>query len=359
MTTTLTSVQGKAGILASLGRTVCMAALTMTALLNPMVSMAQSSFQFGVVGHSFASNADDAVLRRALADSDNENLAFLIVNGIKASGEPCSDSLYEERRDLLQTSQHGVVVAVAASDWVSCRNQSGNVAIERLNRLRELLFTDEFSLGATRIPLLRQSLMPQFRAYAENARWEFGDILFATINIPVTNNHFVQEGGRNGEFEDRLIANKDWLQRLFKLAAQRRLPGIVLFCDANPLAQPGQRPFLLRGQRDGFAEMRLRINQLAAGYHGKVLLVHGESLKSESSANGIVWHHNLGSLGVASGWVRLKVDNHSTALFALAGNGKNGKSTKNRKSTPIVPQYPASPQLPQSTEQPEPTEQSQ
>jgi hypothetical protein len=365
MTTTPISVQDKAGSLAGFGRAVCLNVLTATALLMPMAGMAQSSFQFGVAGHAFANNADDAVLRRVLADSDGENLAFLIVNGIKASSEPCSDSLYEERRDLLQTAQHGVVVALAASDWVSCRNQSGNAAIERLNRLREILFTDEFSLGATRIPLLRQSLMPQFRSYAENARWEFGDILFATINIPVTNNHFVQEGGRNGEFEDRLIANKDWLQRLFKLAAQRRLPGIVLFCDGNPLTQPGQRPFLLHGQRDGFAEMRLRINQLAAGYHGKVLLIHGENLKSDPSANGIVWHHNLGSLGVASGWARLKVDNHSATLFALVSNSKTGKNNKNRKSAPITPQYPAShqypasPELPQSTEQPVLPEQSQ
>ena len=195
--------------------------------------------------------------------------------------------------------------------------------------------------------------MPQFRAYAENARWEFGDILFATINIPVTNNHFVQEGGRNGEFEDRLIANKDWLQRLFKLAAQRRLPGIVLFCDGNPLAPPGQRPFLLHGQRDGFAEIRQRINQLAAAYHGKVLLVHGESLKSEASTNGIIWHRNLGSLGVASAWVRLKVDNRSATLFSLIANGRAGKSTRVRKSMPPAQLYPPAQELPQSIEQPE------
>lgn len=352
----LICVSRQANYLSRLGNTVCITVLILAVLLTPKLGLAQTSFQFGVVGHAFANHADDAVLRRALTDSNDENLAFLVVNGIKASGEPCTDSLYEERRDLLQTAQHGVVVSLAASDWVNCRNQSGDVSIERINRLRELLFTDEFSLGEARIPLLRQSLMPQFRAYAENARWEFGNILFATINIPVTNNHFVQEGGRNGEFEDRLIANKDWLQRLFKLATQRRLPGIVLFCDGNPLAQSNQRPFLLHGQRDGFAEMRLRINQLAAGYHGKVLLIHGESLKSESSANGIVWHHNLGSLGVASGWLRLKVDNRSTALFSVAINSRAEKSTNIRKNMPLAPQSPQPQQLLQPTEQLEPME---
>ena len=156
----------QSGSLCRLGSVVCTTALSIMAMLTPLRCMAQSSFQFGVVGHAFSNTADDTVLRRTLADSDEENLAFLVVNGIKASGEPCIDSLYQERRDLLQTAQHGVVVALAASDWVNCHNQSGNVAIERLSRLREILFTDEFSLGATRIPLLRQSLMPQFRAYA-------------------------------------------------------------------------------------------------------------------------------------------------------------------------------------------------
>jgi len=295
--------------------------LLLGTVLSLPAAMAQDSFQFGVIGHSFGANSDDAVLRRALADSDAANLAFVVVNGIKSSREPCTDTLYGERRELLEQAQNGVIVSLAASDWVGCRNKNGTVATERLNRVRELFFDDEFSFGATKLPLLRQSITPKFRSYAENARWEFGDVLFATINIPAANNHFLQDGGRNSEFEDRLIANKDWLQRLFKLAGQKKLSGIVLFCDGNPLAQASQRPFLSRTQRDGYAETRQRIIQLAAGFHGKVLLVHGENLKGESPT-GITWHRNLGSLGVTSGWVKLKVDSHGSATFTLADTNK-------------------------------------
>jgi len=295
--------------------------LVLTALLSTLLrcstAQAQNSFEFGIIGHSFDATSDETVLRGALTESDADNLAFVVVNGIKSAREPCSDALYGARRELLQTAQNGVIVSLAASDWVNCRNKNGTVAIERLNRVRDLFFTDEFSFGATKLPLVRQSIMPQFRAYAENTRWEFGQVLFATINIPAGNNHFLQDGGRNSEFEDRLIANKEWLQRLFKLAAQKRLTGIVLFSDANTLAQPGQRPFLLHGQRDGYAETRLRINTLAAGFHGKVLLVHGENLPGESHGE-IVWRHNLGSLGVASGWRKLRVDNHAGTNFTLS-----------------------------------------
>jgi len=300
-------------------------ALLGAALCAAPVSWAQDSFHFGVIGHSFSGNPDEGVLRRALDESDADNLAFVVVNGIKSAAEPCSDALYSARRDLLKEAENGVIVSLAASDWVGCRNKNGSVAIERLNRVRELFFPDEFSFGASKVPLFRQSVTPKFRSYTENARWEFGNVLFATVNLPAANNHFLQDGGRNSEFEDRLIANKDWLQRLFTFATQKKLAGIVLFADGNPLAQPSQRPFLLRGQRDGFAETRQRIITLAAAFKGKVLLVHGETLKDESNA-GIVWRRNLGSIGVASGWSKFSVDSGTAALFTLSNSSRATKA---------------------------------
>ena len=297
-----------------------------TALCATPASWAQDSFNFGVVGHSFSGSPDEGVLRRALDESDADNLAFVVVNGIKSAAEPCSDALYSARRDLLKEAENGIIVSLAASDWVGCRNKNGSVAIERLNRMRDLFFPDEFSFGASKVPLFRQSVTPKFRSYTENARWEFGNVLFATINLPAANNHFLQDGGRNSEFEDRLIANKDWLQRLFIFATQKKLAGIVLFADGNPLAQPSQRPFLLRGQRDGFAETRQRITTLAATFKGKILLVHGENLKDESNA-GIVWRRNLGSIGVASGWSKFAVDSGNAALFTLNNSSKAPKTT--------------------------------
>jgi hypothetical protein len=310
--------------------------LTLLGALIAPLAMAQDSFQFGVVGHTFGTTPDEAVLRKALADSDADNLAFVVVNGIKAGSEPCSDALYNRRRDLLRQAENGVIVSLAASDWVACRSKSGAIASERLNRLRDLFFSDEFSFGASKIPLLRQSVTPKFRSYAENTRWEFGSVLFATINIPATNNHFVQDGGRNSEFEDRLIANLDWLQRLFGQATQKKLAGIVLFCDGNPLAPPSQHPFLLRGQRDGYAEMRQRINTLAASFRGKVLVVHGENLP-DGSQERILWRRNLGNLGIAPGWSRLSVNNHHPDLFVLNNANKAVAVTAPTTATQATP----------------------
>lgn len=274
-------------------------------VLATPAAIAQDSFQFGVISHAFGANAGQATLRAALIESDADNLAFVVVNGIKSASEPCSDALYSARHDLLEEAENGIIITLAASDWMMCRNRNGSLAGDRLNRLRELFFSEEFSFGASKLPLLRQSLTPKFRSYAENARWEFGKVLFATINLPSPNNHFVLDGGRNSEFEDRLIANKDWLQRLFLLATQKKLTGVVLFADGNPLALSSQRSFL-HGQRDGFAETRQRITTLAAQFHGKVLLIHGANPQSASQAS-IVWHGNLGSIAVVPGWSKFAI----------------------------------------------------
>ena len=307
---------------------LCTSALCLGLIAPMTAAQAQQRFQFGVIGHSFDGKSDETVLRQAIRESDADNLAFVVVNGIKSATEPCTDELYSARHDLLNEAGNGIIVSLAASDWTSCRNKNGSLAIDRLNRVRELFFADEFSFGGSKLPLLRQSLTPKFRSYTENTRWELGPVLFATVNLPAPNNHFVQDGGRNNEFEDRLIANKDWLQRLFMLASQRKLAGIVLFCDGNPLAQPHQRPFLLRGQRDGFAEIRQRLTTLAAGFHGKVLLVHGENSKGSTSSN-ILWHGNLGSIGVASGWSKLSVNAAGSGqqVFTLANKSMHHTTT--------------------------------
>jgi hypothetical protein len=280
-----------------------------------------ADFSFGVIGQAFLRNKGDAAtaensLRGALADSDADNLAFVVVNGIKTAAEPCSDQLYTQRRDLLDAAQNGVILSLAANDWVACKNKAGkSTAIERLNQIRELFYDGEMSFGASKLDLMRQSATPKFREYVENSRWEFGEILFATINLPANNNHYRSDGGRNGEYEDRLIANRDWLQRLFAIAKNKKLAGIVLFSDADPLSPLLQRAPELRGQRDGFNEVRQQLTALSAKYAGHVLLVHSQH--SGTASRDIVWSGNLGTLASATNWSKVNVDPARPAVFSV------------------------------------------
>lgn len=270
-------------------------------------------FSFGVISYPRQNSADESALRDAINETDAENLAFVVTNGIKAVDEPCSDWLYSQRKALLQTAKNGVIVSPSAADWAECKSDNGKTsAIGKLNRLRELFFTDEFSFGSSKIPVIRQSANAKFRSYAENTRWEMGNMMFATINLPANNNHYVSDAGRNSEFEDRLVANRDWLRRVFTYAARKKLAGIVFFCDGNPLVAAAD------GKRDGFAETRRYIVGLAAKFPGKVLLVHGPRASDTGVVPDLIWHGNIGELDAGSGWVKLTVNASQPTLFTIA-----------------------------------------
>lgn len=264
-------------------------------------------FRFGVLQQS--DTASDATLKDAIARANQKNLSFLVVNGIKSDDESCSDSLYQRRKDLLNESEKAVVLSLAGSDWIECKSEEGNpLAVERLQRLRELYFGSGHALGAKKIKLVRQSSMAKFRGFPENAYWQQGKILFATIHLPAANNHYLPAAGRNSEFEDRLIANRHWLQRIFSLARLHKMRGIVLFADGNPIAVPSKnsRP------RDGFLEMRKQITLLAARLPGRVLLVHGHA---PSPAGQIAWRDNLGTVGAGKDWLEISANPASSRVF--------------------------------------------
>jgi hypothetical protein len=274
-------------------------------------------FQFGVLQQH--AKGSDASLLEEIERANQKNLAFLVINGIKSNDEPCSDSLYLRRKDLLNSAAKEQVVSLAGSDWVDCKNEDGKpLAAERLQRLRELFFDHEPPANAGKLRLVRQSVTPQFRNFPENAYWQRSKIIFATINMPAENNHYLSAAGRNSEFEDRLIANRHWLQRIFSLARLHKMRGIVLFTDGNPLAPPN-RPSA--GQRDGFLEMRKQLTQLAARFPGRIFLVHGHA---SSTAKQILWRDNMGSIGAGRTFLEITVNPASYQVFSLmhAGSGR-------------------------------------
>lgn len=279
--------------------------------------------RFAVIGHG-AGDGYEAHLKQALDDADDKSTAFVVVTGIKGAKEACSDKLYQQRRELVGDARRPTVVVPAAGDWTECRNSAGRTnAIERLNRLRELFWSEPQSLGARKLPLTRQSMSPRFRSYAENAHWSVGKVLYATLNLPANNNHYLTEAGRNSEYEDRLVANRFWLNRLFAIARRDKLEAIVLFAegDLKAMSQPtGLRALLRRAvpapDSDGFAETRRQVLALAQKFPGKVLLVDSAPLP-KGAQPAIEWRGNLGHLSVGNEDIEVAVEPAGKTLFRV------------------------------------------
>ena len=278
--------------------------------------------QFGVVGHSFANGAGGEALRaQALADSRKAPLAFLVVTGLKSEKEACSDELYLKRRDMLEEANKPVVALPAASDWSGCKNSAGkSVAIERLNRLREVLYEEPSVLGARPLHLSRLSANVKFRAYEENAYWEMGNVLYATVNIPSDNNHYRPEAGRNNEFEDRTVANRFWLNKLFS-AARKKMHAVVLFSEGNVnilIDEPGllERFGRSSGAMDGYALVRRQIGTLAKKFKGKVLLIDTGKVPNGTEP-AIAWRENIGHVSIGARSVHVQVTPKAEPVFKL------------------------------------------
>lgn len=287
-----------------------------------------AEFSFGVIGQVIATPNDGSPLVQAITESDADDLAFVVANGFKRIDESCNDPLLEQRRDLFNNAKNGLVLSLAGNDWSECKNASGrSTAIERLNRIREAYFSDDVSFGASKIPLIRQSNAPKFRSYVENARWEVGSVLFASINLPAANNRYRTEAGRNNEFEDRQIANRDWLHHTFATANFKHKSAIVLICDGDPLQKPvAQRLFDTSAKHDGFADIRQQLTTLAAKFPGKILIVHNRTDVRASPANDIFWHGNIGELEVGAEWVKVNVKAEDPVRFSATKGGAEGKT---------------------------------
>jgi len=288
----------------------------------------QKPFLFGVIGHPLQHGRDEAMLKRAIVDASQNYPAFVVATGIKAVNEPCGDKLYAQRRDLLNESSAPMVVSLAGSDWSACLNSAGRSnAIERLNRLREVFYTDGESLGVRHIQVTRLSSTAKFRAYAENAHWEVNKVLFATINLPANNNHYRPEAGRNSEYEDRLVANRAWLHRLFALAGRQKMHGLVLFSDGDAGVTAEEGFSLLpsfQTKQDGFAEVRKQIRTMAEKYKGKVLLIDAQVVPGAQAAAQhaepvIQWRGNVGHVNMAADWAEVRVTPGAAALFSIKG----------------------------------------
>ncbi|TAK90056.1 MAG: metallophosphatase family protein [Burkholderiaceae bacterium] len=233
------------------------------------------AFSFIAIGDVPYNDAEADVLQQILAAIALDDSAFILHAGdIKSASAPCSDELLSARKALLDQARQPLILVPGDNEWTDCHHTSvgQHNPMERLQYLRELFFNDEYSLGQEKLRLTRQSEIPQFRPYQENVRWEYQSVLFVGLNIPGSNNNYQTAAGRNGDFEDRLVANRVWLQRAFAHVRQKHLPALVILIQADPNFEHAP----IKG-RDGYLELRQQLRTLAGQYEGQVLLIHGDS----------------------------------------------------------------------------------
>lgn len=224
---------------------------------------AQGHFSFAVIGDTPYLGFEEAQLAATLAALERERLPFVIhVGDLKGGGTPCSDELLAQRFTLLDASPLPLVFTPGDNEWVDChRARAGRFdPLDRLQRLRDLFFARDESVGRTRIRLDRQ------RGRPENVRWLHDEVLFLTLNVPGSdNNQRMPE-----EFEARMADNRDWLDAAARMAASDAVRALVVVAHADPGF--GGRP----RRDDAYATYRGELAAVAIGLGKPMLLVHGD-----------------------------------------------------------------------------------
>ena len=303
------------------------------ALLCSLAAMAQAG-SFALIGDMPYSDREVDIMRMIIEEiSRDESIAFVVHDGdIKSGGEKCDNQRFLERKADFESSRHPFILIPGDNEWTDCHRPSngGYDPLERLDKLRELFFAGNQSLGRERMKLTRQGdLQPQFAAWRENVRWEFERTLIVGLNVPGSNNNWKSRGD-NREFSERLQANTAWIGAAFARAREGNLRAVMLVLQANPDFEGAEARRLTPrpGFRDGYTEFRTQLVREARAFGKPVVVVHGDThafridkpVRDELGAPvpNITRLETFGS--PALGWVKATVEANNPEVFRLVPN---------------------------------------
>lgn len=209
---------------------------------------------------------------RLIVTLNQEKPDFTVhVGDIKGGSSPCTDSVFYKIYDYYQQFEHPFILTPGDNDWTDCHREKagGYDPVERLSRIRDIYFNTPASMGNPSMDLRRQSAYPGYGKYVENAIWEKEGVLFTTIHVVGSNNHFNPDSAaENTEFRERDTANLFWLEEAFSRARSQGCRGIVIFLHAA--MDYSDSP------ESGFRKFTRKLREEVMAYDKPVLMVYGD-----------------------------------------------------------------------------------
>lgn len=268
------------------------------ALLALGMACAQAqSFSFGLWGDMpYQKAGDDPKIPALLKSINQSDIAFSIYDGdIKDGSSKCTEDIYASALAMFGELKKPVVYVPGDNEWTDCHrlNNGGYDALERLAYLRKTMFPTTRSLGKRSMALVHQA--PLGEKFVENTRFAHQGIVFATLNVPGSNNNKIlddkdcsQKSARtaaqceasNAEYLERDAANVRWMQEAFSQAKAAKARGLVLVIQADPGFDLPETEGIDESQAPGVSGYRNFISHVIAEteqFAGQVLLVHGDT----------------------------------------------------------------------------------
>ena len=223
------------------------------------------------------------------------------------------------------------------NEWTDCHRHSG-APMKELAGLRARFFpTPGATLGRRKMTVSSQARAfdpahPADAQFVENVMWEAGQIVFATIHVPGSNNDgvpwrapFTDEPARKQEVAERTGAAIRWLRRAFARAGAQRAPAVLIGLQAD---------MWTLGALGGYTPLVRELATLSAAFGKPVLLVNGDThvfrvdqpLADPLSMTGVLHETepaaNLtritvhGDVNKPRQWLRVTADPRAPAVFS-------------------------------------------
>ena len=195
----------------------------------------------------------------------------------KAGVAPCDLAGIRRARAEMNALLDGPVFYTPGdNDWTDCDRKSTGAPVSELAQLA-LLRGEFFSMPSSKA--LEQVRQPN---YPENARWQVGKVVFATLHIVGTNNGRRQIRKDDVELALALVtardhANRVWLAQTLKHARRAKAEALVIITQAD-LTSSGGAGVCTSDNRmncDGHAAIRGHLTNAALRFNKPMLLVHG------------------------------------------------------------------------------------
>lgn len=308
---------------------------------------------------------NDLLLNNAnlLIDSVNADAAVqlvLHVGDIHSGSQPCTSAAIlpplpssnpgwnQAVFQNFQKFRAPVVYTPGDNEWVDChktKQKASGDPLKELASLRGLFFSRPgVTLGINEMDVSTQArdfdpAHPLDARFVENVMWEQARVVFATLNVPGSNNDtlpwsgaFANPAAQAQEVAERSAANLRWIEAAFARAKHRNAESIVIGLQANmwdpEAAAPG-------GDGLGaYTPFVRRLAELALNFARPVLLLNGDThlfeadmpLANPTSTKGLIHGTpavpNLtritvqGSTNAPAEWLRLTIgDTGRTSAF--------------------------------------------
>lgn len=244
----------------------------LAALLLLLSNFVQAEvWRFAVIGDVPYSEVERQQLPSMLSAIAASKASFVAhIGDFKHGKDRCDDELFADRHAIFNAAAIPFIYVPGDNEWTDCERLSNGAydPQERLNKLRHLFFSNNFSLGQIKLPLERQS-----GAYPEHARFQLGPVLFVTLNLPGGNNNYGLTSDPKAEFVQRNPVTLRWMKDSFARARRDGLSAVVLLFQANP----GFKHFSQGLAHRGFRDLLEALRDETLHFSGQVVVIHGDT----------------------------------------------------------------------------------